>query len=277
MLNVKRKNIGIKLAMLMLLLVLFPFGDIRAAENTAFNSGETLQYDLYYNWKFVWVKAGNASMSIASTTYEGVPAYRTRLLTLGNSKADNFFVLRCTLTSVVRQSDMQPLYYSKTDMEGKSYRQRGVWFTYKDGTTTARQHYINPYGVESWKTETSAEPIYDMLSIMLRARSFDASKFTEGQKIKFMMTDGDGKSEQTLIYRGKKNIKMKNGSATYRCLVLSFVEYENKKEKEVVTFYVTDDANHIPVRLDLYLRIGSAKAYLVGSKGVRNPMTAKIK
>ena len=74
-----------------------------------------------------------------------------------------------------------------------------------------------------------------------------------------------------------ENIKMKNGSATYRCLVLSFVEYENKKEKEVVTFYVTDDANHIPVRLDLYLRIGSAKAYLVGSKGVRNPMTAKIK
>ena len=26
-------------------------------ENTAFKSGEYLSYDLYFNWKFVWVKA----------------------------------------------------------------------------------------------------------------------------------------------------------------------------------------------------------------------------
>ena len=31
--------------------------------NTAFKSGEFLTYNLYYNWKFVWVKAGTASMS----------------------------------------------------------------------------------------------------------------------------------------------------------------------------------------------------------------------
>jgi hypothetical protein len=28
--------------------------------NKAFKSGEDLSYDLYYNWKFVWVKAGTA-------------------------------------------------------------------------------------------------------------------------------------------------------------------------------------------------------------------------
>ena len=32
-------------------------------ENTAFKSGEYLSYDLYFNWKFVWVKVGTASMS----------------------------------------------------------------------------------------------------------------------------------------------------------------------------------------------------------------------
>ena len=129
----------------------------------------------------------------------------------------------------------------------------------------------------SWKTESDNLCIFDMLSIMLRARSFDTSGYKKGHKIKFTMTDGDGISTQTLIYRGRKNLKMKNGSATYRCLVLSFVEYEKGKEKEVVTFYITDDKNHIPVRLDLFLRIGTAKAYLVGHKGVRNPITSKIK
>lgn len=36
--------------------------------NTAFKSGEFLTYNLYYNWKFVWVKAGTASMSIVQST-----------------------------------------------------------------------------------------------------------------------------------------------------------------------------------------------------------------
>ena len=267
----------------LLLLVAAPWAMVPAAAdthvpNTAFQSGETLQYDLYYNWKFVWVKAGSASMSISSTTYQGRPAFRTRLLTRGSSQADKFFVLRDTLTSVVTAEDMLPRTYSKTDMEGDSYRQRHVWFSYpSESGSHARQQYINPKGAVSWKEEGSEETIYDMLSIMLQARSFDATGFQKGHKIEFTMTDGSGMSKQTLIYRGKKDLKMKNGDATYRCLVLSFVEYENGKEKEVVTFYVTDDLNHIPVRLDMYLRIGAAKAYLVGAKGVRNPMAAKLK
>ena len=64
--------------------------------NTAFSAGETLSYNLYYNWKFVWVKAGTASMSIANSHYKGQPAYRTSLTTRGNKKVDNMFVLRDT-------------------------------------------------------------------------------------------------------------------------------------------------------------------------------------
>ena len=55
------------------------------------------------------------------------------------------------------------------------------------------------------------------------------------------------------------------------------MEYEDGKEKEVVTIYITNDKNHLPVRLDMYLRFGSAKAFLTDAKGVRNPQTAIIK
>jgi hypothetical protein len=56
------------------------------------------------------------------------------------------------------------------------------------------------------------------------------------------------------------------------------VEYDTqKKEKEVITFYVTDDKNHLPVRLDLYLNFGSAKAFLHTIKGNRHPLTSIIK
>lgn len=65
--------------------------------NTAFKSGEFISYNLYFNWKFVWVKAGTASMSTVATTYHGKSAYRTSLITRGSSKADKFFLMRDTL------------------------------------------------------------------------------------------------------------------------------------------------------------------------------------
>ena len=52
-------------------------------KNTAFKGGEFLSYNLYYNWKFVWVKAGTASMYIVDTKYKGQPAYRASLTTRG--------------------------------------------------------------------------------------------------------------------------------------------------------------------------------------------------
>ena len=80
----------------------------------------------------------------------------------------------------------------------------------------------------------------------------------------------------TLIYRGKENFTSEQG-VTYRCLVFSLVEYVNNKEKEVITFYVTDDRNHLPVRLDMYLNFGSAKAFLTDIKGNRHPLTSIVK
>lgn len=71
-------------------------------------------------------------------------------------------------------------------------------------------------------------------------------------------------------------MKADNGHK-YRCLQLSYMEKENGKYKEIVRFYVTDDANHVPVRLDMFLRFGSAKAFLVGMKGVKGPITSIVK
>jgi hypothetical protein len=69
---------------------------------------------------------------------------------------------------------------------------------------------------------------------------------------------------------------MKNNSTKYRCLVFSFIERENGKNKELIRFFVTDDKNHLPVRLDLFLSFGSAKCYLTGMKGLRNEMESRV-
>jgi hypothetical protein len=63
----------------------------------------------------------------------------------------------------------------------------------------------------------------------------------------------------------------------FRRLVFSFYENDGGKSNELIRFYVTDDQNHIPVRLDMFLSFGSAKAFLNSYRGVRSPMTSKIK
>jgi hypothetical protein len=114
-----------------------------------------------------------------------------------------------------------------------------------------------------------------MLSILLQARSYNGDDYKVGDRIHFDMATGVKVEEQTLIYRGKKNFKAEDG-VKYRCMVFSLVEYKKGKEKEVITFYVTDDKNHLPVRLDLYLNFGSAKAFLKEVKGNRHPLTSIV-
>lgn len=247
------------------------------AENHAFNAGEDLSYKLYFNWKFIWVTVGEAEMNIKDMTYNGMDAYRCHLITRGNKRADKLFVLRDTLVSIVNK-ELTPYYYRKGALEGDRYTVDEAWYSYPDGKSHVKQRFKTHRDEIRENSQASTECAYDMLSMMLRARSFDPTDYKVGQKILFPMADNGKIKNETLIYRGKKNFKMEDGSKTkYRCLVFSFVEYKDGKEKEVVTFYITDDKNHLPVRLDLYLRFGSAKAFLTNAKGVRNPQTSIVK
>ena len=47
--------------------------------NKAFSAGESATYNLYFNWKFIWLKAGTATLTTNSTTYQGEPAYQIEI------------------------------------------------------------------------------------------------------------------------------------------------------------------------------------------------------
>jgi len=245
-------------------------------ENTAFNAGESLKYQLYFNWQFVWLKAGTASLDIQNANFRGKPCMRASLITKGSSRTDKFFMMRDTLTSYFT-GDLIPLYYRKGAREGKRYYIDEAWYTQRSNGVDVHQRFTKHDGTIRTNDQTSTECIFDMVSMMMRARSFDPSSYKDGQRIKFLMADGGNVKSETLIFRGRKKFKMDSTGTTYRCLVFSFIEKKEKKEKEIVTFYITDDKNHIPVRLDLYLRFGTAKAFLISHTEPRNPMTSIIK
>ena len=244
--------------------------------NTAFNAGEVLRYQLYFNWQFVWIKAGTASLEIKDATYKGTPCMKASLITKGSPRTDKFFMMRDTLTSYFT-NNLEPLYYRKGAREGKTFYTDEAWYTHHANAVDVHQLYSKEGGTPRTNDHSSAECVFDMVSMLMRARSFDPSVYKEGQRIKFLMADNGRVKSETLVFRGRKKYKMESTGVTYRCLVFSFIERKNKKDKEVVTFYITDDKNHIPVRLDLFLRFGTAKAFLNSHTTPRNPQASIVK
>jgi hypothetical protein len=245
-------------------------------ENTAFKSGEFLSYDLYFNWKFVWVKVGTASMSTVQSRYNGQKAFRSSLITRGNDQLDNVFIMRDTLLCYTNL-DLEPLYFRKGAREGDRYYVDELWYTYPNNNCHLKMHRIDHDGEVHWKDAEYKDCIYDMMSIFLRARNFDADQLKVGENIPMPISDARRLTNSWLKYTGKTTLKMKNGTAKYRCLTFSFIEREDGQNHELIRFYITDDKNHMPVRLDMFLSFGSAKAYLSGYKGLRNKMESQVK
>ena len=245
-------------------------------ENIAFKSGEELNYELYFNWKFIWMKGGTAEMDTKMAKFEAKDAWKSYLITRGNEKLDKFFVMRDTLISYC-DTDLSPLYFRKGAHEGDRYYVDEIWYSYPHGNCQLKKHRIDADGTEHWKTSTYKSCLYDMMSIFLRARNFDCSKMKNNQTIPMPVSDASRLNNSWLEFRGRENYKMSDTKEKYRCVVFSFYERDNGKTKELLRFWVTDDDNHIPVRLDMFLSFGSAKAFLRSYKGIRSPMTAKIK
>ena len=155
----------------------------------------------------------------------------------------------------------------------------GYCFRLKSLTSKRADFFFKMRDTLTCYVSNRLEPLYfcKAADILGQARSWRAEDYKVGDKIHFPMATGRRVEQQTLIYRGIENVEAKDDH-TYRCLVFSFVEYDEKgKENEVITFFISDDDNHLPIRLDMYLSFGSAKAFFSGVEGNRYPLKSLVK
>ena len=79
-------------------------------KNQAFSGYEGINYNLYFNWQFVWIKAGTASMVTQPIVYNGKKAFRSSLVTKSSKKVDKYFMMRDTIMAYF-STELTPLYY----------------------------------------------------------------------------------------------------------------------------------------------------------------------
>ena len=264
--------------LLPLLLLLFPlclFAQ-EPLQNNAFKSGERVDYIMKFNWGPIWITVGNAEWRITDSKYKGNDAYKVSLRTLTNKRADRYFVLRDTMTTFVTR-DLVPLHFEKSGREGKRHKRDHVDYSYADKKCNVSTFHQTAGHKARTSKYSGFVHAYDMVSMMLRARSLDPSGWKKGHRIRFMMAEGSKVATQVIVYRGKKVVELEEIGRKYNCLVFSFNEIEKGKESEIVRFYITDDKNHLPIRLDMNLNFGSAKAFMTSASGLRHDETSLVR
>lgn len=233
--------------------------------NSILVDGESLDYTLRFNWKFIWINAGTASLQTFKTYYKGEPAFSTSLIANSSKGADKIFLLRDTLQTTVSPK-LEPLFFQKRCVEGKDIVNEQVSFSMLNGQFRAQIKKTYTDGTVREVDESRESTIYDMVSLLQYVRSLNTKNLTKNSELTFYMAGGRRVDKLPLRYLGYEDIESENG-IKYHCQVFSLVKTSigkkgKKTEEEVIRFFTTDDSRHLPIRIDLFLKFGVAKAIL---------------
>ena len=112
---------------------------------------------------------------------------------------------------------------------------------------------------------------------MYYARNIDFSKLQPDDKIPFAMFLDNEVFNMHIRYLGKEVIKTKYGkfnAIKIKPLLLKGTIFEGG---ENMTVWISDDLNHIPLRVESPIVVGKVKIDMMGHQGLRHPLRSLIR
>ena len=220
-------------------------------------SNERLNYEIVYHWGMIWKHAGDASLSIKKTG----TGYQARLTGSTRSWADKVFPVRDTLKCSMN-ARLQPLRYEKLTHEKNYYARDLVEFSYYYSHTSAtctRYRTDKPTQVVNLSAKCQA---YDMVSVFYMLRNLDYDELSRNKRVTTVIFSGKQKEYLTITYKGRENIKMRNGTQreAYH-ITFKFTQEAGKKSSDDINTWMSTDAARIPLLLVGNLPVGQVKCY----------------
>lgn len=235
-------------------------------KNRSFRSGEKVVFKVFYNMGMIWAGAGTATFTTQLTTYNNKPVYYVKGVGQTFSSYEWFYKVYDVYESYIDTANLMPIKFLRDVNEGGFKFKNNVTFNH------SRNQAISTNGVFN-----IPDCVQDVLSTVYYARNIDYSKYKPGDKIPFNMFLDDQVYSLYIRYVGKEIIKTKYG--TFRAIKIAplLIEGTMFKGGEKMMVWVTDDENHIPVRIDSPIAIGSIKVDLMEYQNLRHPMSALLK
>ncbi len=237
--------------------------------NTAFASGEKIQYDLYFNYGIINARAGKGSLSVTEANYRGINAYKTVMTLNTSGLAGNIYNVNDTLTSYV-DKDLRPLLFTKEASEGKDYSVERQAFSYEGSRINIRALRTRNGEERFDETVTTNRCTYDYLSILTYVRNLDYTGMRPGDSHFIQFISGKRPVPMYVNYLGISSVKANNGKR-YEVINISMTIEDDAftDQKEALKASLTNDENRIPVVIDTHLKMGFVRAVLKDVSGQR--------
>ena len=239
--------------------------DFCGVRNTAFKAGENLTYTIFYSVAGIYVNAGTASFATTLEQLGGKPVYHVVGSGTSNSSYDWIFKVRDRYESFFDTATLQPYKFIRKVDEGGYKKYENVTFNQKTNTA-----------VSTAGTYNIPNCIQDVISAVYYARNIDFNKYKENDLIPFSMFLDNEVYNLHIRYLGKEKIKTKYGkfhSIKFKPLLVKGTIFEGG---EKMTVWVSDDANHIPLRVESPIKVGSVKVDMMQYSNSRYPVTSLI-
>ena len=233
--------------------------------NTSFLVGEKITYTIFYNVVGLYVNAGKTDFTVRSNTWNGAEVYTFTAIGKSNAKYDWIFKVRDKYESVVDSKTLLPYQFTREINEGSFHQKEKLLFNQKNRTVN------NETAI--YKT---AECTYDVLSAIYAARNFNYKNSVLNDKIYLNFFLDKDLYPSYFKYLGKEIITTRYGKFKAIKLAPLLVKGTMFEGGEKMTIWVTDDENHIPVRIQTPIIVGTIKVDMVGFENLRYPLSSLI-
>lgn len=231
--------------------------------NTAFKEGEVLSYRMHYGM----LNAGVAVMEVKPDVIEvnGRKVYHIVGSGYTTGAADVFFKVRDRYETYMDKDALLPwLFVRRVDEGGYKFSQDYVFNHYTKKVDIGKdQKYDVPVGVQ------------DMVSAFYSARNLDLSNAKEGDIFSLTCFVDKEVWPLKIRYIGKETISTDIGK--FRCLKFRPIVQRGRvfKKEEDLNVWISDDKNHIPMRVKADVLVGSIKMDITGTRNLANA-TSKV-
>lgn len=235
------------------------------AQELPFQSGEKITYAVYYNVIGIYVNAGSATFTTYRKNFQNNDVFHVVGEGVTNEKYDWIFKVRDRYESYFDAQNLKPVKFIRNVHEGDYKKYEEVTFDHRAHTAVSKQGVVKlPHQVQ------------DVISSLYYARNLDFGRFKVGDKVPFnMYLDGEVHN-MYIRYMGKEKVKTRYG--TFKAIKLKplLLKGQTFNGGEDMTIWVTDDANHIPVRIESPITVGSIKVDMMQYRNLKYPLAALV-
>jgi hypothetical protein len=232
--------------------------------NTAFEAGEQTTFKVYYTLG-VFIAAGEASFNVNLEHFNNKPVYHITGEGKTYSFYDSFFRVRDKYETFMDTATLQPLKFIRNVDEGGYKKYENVTFNRQTNIAVTSNGVFKVPGC-----------VQDVLSSIFYARNIDFNKYKPEDKIPFTMFLDNENYNLYVRYMGKETIKTKYGkfkAIKFKPLLVKGTIFEGG-EKMLV--WVSDDANHLPLRVESPISVGSIKVDMMSYRNLRYPLSSLV-